>query len=156
MADTLLLVIRWLHAIAAVAWVGGGIFYWIVLRPAQRAGMVPAPLARFAGIEFSSLVALCIGVLALTGAILGVQRLSEAVAGVPYFVTLAVKVALSAWMFFLVVARRGRGGPKPAGRSRLQGMIDGLGHVNMTVVLGAVIFLISDVLRYLVERALAG
>ena len=34
--DWILLVIRWAHAVAAVAWVGGGIFYLMVLRPALR------------------------------------------------------------------------------------------------------------------------
>ena len=34
--DVLFLVMRWLHNIAAVAWVGGGIYYLLILRPRLR------------------------------------------------------------------------------------------------------------------------
>lgn len=161
MGDALLLTIRWLHALAAVTWVGGAAFYFFVMRPAQRAGAVPQPLARFAGLEFSSLVTLAIGTLAVTGAVLGVARLAEASAGVPYVAVLAAKVALSAWMFFLVLFRRPPAralGDQPQARrlGRVRGVADALGHVNMTLVLGVVVFLLSDVLGYLVERSLRG
>jgi hypothetical protein len=64
-------------------------------------------------------------------------------------------------MFFLVVGRRSRAttdGPTTAGgtKRRLRNAVNSLGHVNMTVVLGAIVFLLSDILRMLVERQLAG
>ena len=155
MADAFLLVTRWLHTLAAVVWVGGGIFYWVALRPAIRSGEVPPSATRFAGVEFGQLVALAMWTLVLTGGILVFTRLSEPTATVPYGAVLAVKVALSAWMFFLTVGRRR--GPAPgeeAPRGRLRSAVNALGHVNMTVVLGIIVFLLSDVLRLMVERAL--
>jgi uncharacterized membrane protein len=153
MPDALLLLIRWLHAIAAVAWVGGGIFYWVVVRPAVRAGIAPPALARFAGAEFGQLVGMAMWTLAITGGILAVSRLSEDTSTAAYGAVLGVKIALSAWMFFLVVGRRGRPG-SDAPRGRMRTAANALGHVQMTLVLGLAIFLLSDVLRLLVERGL--
>ena len=156
MADAFLLAVRWAHAIAAVAWVGGGIFYWVVLRPAIQAEPLPQRARAFAGVEFGQLVALAMWTLVVTGGVLVFARLSEPTATVPYAAVLAVKVALSAWMFFLVVGRRR--GTRPPDRPRagpLRVAANALGHVNMTVVLGIIVFLLSDVLRLLVERGLA-
>jgi len=101
MADVFLLIVGWLHAIAAVAWVGGGVFYWLVLRPAIRAGALPPQVSRFTAVEFGQLVILAMWTLVVTGAILLFTRLSEPTATLPYGVVLGVKIALSAWMFFL-------------------------------------------------------
>ncbi len=101
MADVFLLIVRWAHAIAAVAWVGGGIFYWVVMRPALRTEGVPPAVARFAGAEFGGLVALAAWTLVVTGAVLVLAPLSELTAGVPYAAVLGVKIALSGWMFLL-------------------------------------------------------
>ena len=112
-------------------------------------------MARVAGVEFGGLVALVAWTLVVTGAVLVLARLSELTAGVPYAAVLGVKIALSGWMFLLVSGRRRRGatadGPP---RSRLRGAANALGSVNMTVVLGVVVFGLSDVLRLLFERNL--
>ena len=154
MTDAFLLIVRWLHVIAAVAWVGGGVFYWLVLRPAIRAGAVPAQVSKFASMEFGQIVLMAMWTLVLTGAILLFTRLSEPTATLPYGVVLGVKIALSAWMFFLTVGRRGRrlDGAQP--RGSLRAAANALGHVNMIVLLGIAVFLLSDVLRYMVERGL--
>ena len=148
--------VRWVHAIAAVAWVGGGIFYWLVVRPAARSGALPPEASRFFGVEFSQLVLFAMWALVVSGAVLFFERISEPTASVAYVAVLTVKVALSAWMFFLVIGRRGRSAASEARRGRLRGAVNALGHVNTTVVLGVVVFLLSDVLRLIVERGLAG
>ena len=153
MTDIFLLIIRWLHAIAAVAWVGGGIFFWVVVRPALRSGDVPPPLARFAGVEFGRLVVLAMWTLVITGGVLMFAQLSEPTATVPYGAVLAVKIALSAWMFMLTIGRRRPREPE-ADRGPVRSAVNALSHVNMTVLLGIAVFLLSDVLRFLVEREL--
>jgi len=155
MADVFILIIGWLHAIAAVAWVGGGIFYWIVLRPALRSPETPASIRRFAGVEFGQVVVLAMWALVLTGAILAVTRLSESTATVNYGIVLGVKVALSAWMFFLTLGRR-RANPNEQRPGAVRSAVNALGNINMTVVIGIVVFGLSDVLRFLVERELVG
>ena len=155
MQETFLLIIRWLHTLSAVAWVGGGIFFWVVLRPAIRGG-APPPLVRFVGAEFGQLVGLAMWTLVVTGGILMFSRLSEPTASVPYGVVLGVKVALSAWMFFLTMGRRGPRAREDGDAGRLRSLVHALSHINMTVVLGIIVFLLSDILRLLVERNLAG
>ena len=44
--DWILVVIRWGHALAAVAWVGGGLFYLMVLRPSIRRAPLPPETVR--------------------------------------------------------------------------------------------------------------
>ncbi len=156
MSDYFLLIVGWIHAIAAVAWLGGAIFYWVVLRPAARSGAMPDSIVRFAGSEFSQLVALSMWVLVITGGILMFNRLSDPSATLPYGATLGLKIALSAWMFFLVAGRRSRAkATSGAPTGRLRNAVNALGHINMTVILGAIVFLLSDILRMIVERQLA-
>ena len=67
-ADYLMLAIRWLHTMSAVAWVGGGMFYLLVLRPAiRRSGPMDRSLAAAIGPEFRGLVDVSIAVLIITG-----------------------------------------------------------------------------------------
>ena len=153
MSDLFLVTIGWVHAIAAVTWLGGAIFFWLIMRPAIRSGAMPDSVIRFTGREFTHLVTLSMWVLVVTGGILMFTRLSNAGATLPYGATLGLKVALSAWMFFLVIGRRSRGRKDPS-TGRVRGTINAFGHINMTVILGAIIFLLSDILRMLVELEL--
>ena len=101
--DVMLLVIRWLHAMAAVAWVGGGIFYLLVLRPALggRNGE-PAEATLRVGEQFRHLVNTAIAVLLVTGAVLTLSRLTSDYVGIPYIAVLSAKIALAVYMFYLV------------------------------------------------------
>ena len=157
MTDAALLAARWAHAIAAVAWVGGGIFYLLVLRPAVTNGTLSSDSARAATERFGGLVKLAMWTLVVTGAVLFFSRISEPTATARYAAVLALKVALSAWMFFIAIRRRRRIAEAVAVRpGRIRAVVAALGHVNTVVILGVVVFLLSDVLRYIVEQELAG
>ena len=108
--DWILVVIRWGHALAAVAWVGGGAFYLLILRPAiRRSQGLPPETGTAIRDEFRGLVTTAIAVLLLTGVILSVARLTGDAATVPYAAVLGVKIALALYMFYVVrVVRRGR------------------------------------------------
>ena len=154
MSDIFLLLVGWLHTVAAAAWVGGGIFYWVVVRPALRSGDATSLLARVAGPEFAQLVNVCMWTLVITGLVLAFDRLSGAAGTVVYTLVLAAKVALAGWMFLLVQARRRRAVEAAA---TVWGKLGrALGSVNLTVLLGVVVFALSDLLGWLVERSLAG
>ncbi|MCH8186469.1 MAG: hypothetical protein IH862_10255 [Chloroflexi bacterium] len=161
--DVFLLVVRWLHLVSAAAWVGGSLFYLLVLRPALRRSPEPSGwLNAAAASEFRALVDTSILVLLTTGIILTLNRLTPGVVGTPYVLTLGVKIALSVWMFILALGRRRRTAlldayrqaPEPT-TSRLQGLVRAVSGYNTIVILGIVVFLLSDLLKVLFEIALS-
>ena len=156
--DWILLAIRWAHALGAVAWVGGGIFYLLVLRPAFERGNPGPEINRSIGEEFRGLVNTAIIVLVVTGAILTASRLTADNVTVPYMAVLVVKVMLALYMFAVMRFRR----PQPAADSE-----EPVGNLwvktrrvatgpTALVVLGVIIFGLADVLSYLFENSLAG
>ena len=161
--DLFLVVVRWLHLIAGAAWVGGGLFYLLVLRPALRRSPDSSRiLSAAAAAEFRAVVDTAIMVLLATGVILTVNRLAPGVAGVPYVAALGVKIALSVLMFGLALSRRKRP-PLLEGQStqdespgRLAGVLRAVSGYNALVILGVIVFLISDLLKTLYELALQG
>src|SRR5439155_22065654 len=134
------------------AWVGGSLFYAVALNPAlaelgrtnERVSLVSA-----AGREFREVVRLSILVFAVTGFILAFSRLSEPRVTLPYVAVLAVKVMLSLWMFWL------------AGRISLPRVVRSDGPADsvawwrraqsLILILGAVIYLLSLMLRVMYE-----
>lgn len=150
-------VVLWLHTLAAATWVGGSIFYLIVLSPTmKRVPDVPRALSSTLGIEFRTIVVTSIIVLVATGAILAFDRLTEVEA--PYAVTLGVKVVLSIWMFLMVRDRRrhlrtlSSFGDKPAAPVTLwEKTVAAVSGYNTLVILGIVIFLLSDLMKVLFE-----
>ena len=100
--EGLLLVIRWVHAVSAVAWVGGGIFYVLVLRPAAVRSPLAADARRSIGEEFRGLVHTVMAVLLITGIILSASRLTGNGLSLYYVVVLGIKIALAFYMFYVV------------------------------------------------------
>ena len=155
--DWILVVIRWGHALSAVAWVGGGAFYLLVLRPAVRRsqGLPPETGAAIRD-EFRGLVTTAIAVLLLTGAILSVARLTGDAATVPYAIVLGVKITLALYMFYVVrfVRRGDYGDAEGTGGSWPRRVVRRLTTPMALLVIGMVVIGLSDVLDALIEDAL--
>jgi len=156
--DWILLAIRWSHALGAVAWVGGGIFYLMVLRPAFQRRDPGQEAHRAIGEEFRGLVNTAIIVLVVTGAILTASRLTLDTVTLPYVAVLVVKVALALYMMAVMRFRRpSGGGHNESGiMSRSAGLRAAATSPTALLVLGVIIFGLADVLSYLFERSLAG
>ena len=97
-----------------------------------------------------------------TGTILAFDRLTVGVVAAPYAITLAVKSALSVWMFLLVRDRRRQyralepyRQQSTKARGALGRLAESLSGYNGVVVLGVVIFFLSDLLKVLFELALS-
>ena len=99
--DIFILVVRWIHTIAGVAWVGGSLFYLFVLRPASRKGDGGVGTSSAIANEFRGVVDTAVMVLIITGVVLAFDRLTSKYTDVTYVSVLGVKVALSLWMFWL-------------------------------------------------------
>lgn len=96
------LVLRLAHAIAAVTWLGGGLYYALALRP-QLAGASDEAraLASRAQREFVRWAFWATVVLIVSGIALMYDRLNAGGGTVVYVVILAVKVIAAAGAFFL-------------------------------------------------------
>ena len=154
--------IRWIHALAAVAWVGGSIFYLLALRPGLRNSAAPGDVERNVVVEFRGLVNTAIAALLISGVILTLSRLTSDAASLAYVGVLAAKVALAFYMFFAVwMMQRGRrrdnqegGGQSSLGTiARLRSRLTSPAAV---LVGGIVVIGLADVLGFLFERGLAG
>ena len=155
--DWILFGIRWGHAVSAVAWVGGGIFYLMVLRPAIRQSQgLPKDTGRAIGVEFRGLVSTAIAVLLITGVILSASRLTEDVITSPYVVVLVVKISLALYMFYVVRFMRQGSYPEDRthGDSRWQRLSGRLTGTTAILVTGIVVIGLSDILDGLLENAL--
>lgn len=162
LSDIFMLVVRWLHLVSAAAWVGGSIFYLLALRPALRRSAEGSRFINLAtAAEFRALVETCVYVLIATGVILTLHRLTPGVVGAPYVAALGVKIALSIWMFALAWSRRRRTSVTEAFReeqtpstSKLGKALRAISGYNTIIILGLIVFLLSDLLKTLFELAL--
>ena len=160
--DVFMLVVRWLHVVSAVAWVGGSIFYLLVLRPASRRSPgATALLGDATATEFRALVDTCVIVLIVTGGVLTFHRLESASVGAAYVSVLAAKVALAVVMFAIAWRRRRpRRSPMPLeepepATGRLARVSRALSGYNLVAILGVLVFLLADLLAALYEMAIS-
>lgn len=154
--DWFLLVVRWVHAIGAVSWIGGSIFFALVLRPISLANpeamrSVMGPL----GSRYRELVDASIIALIVSGIILMIERVSNPNTTAAWFIVLGVKLALAAWMFYLVWKLR-RTGYRPEARAGFINRLSWLLGYNAIVALGVIVFLLASLLRLLFETAAIG
>ena len=165
LGDGFLLAVRWLHALAAAAWIGGSLLYLLVLRPALRKANPGADwINRLAATEFRGLTDTSIFVLVITGTIIAFHRLTEGFISVAYVGTLAVKVVLGFWMFYLVWSQRRRSITANLAHveqshnvlSRWRKLTRGVSGYKAILILGVIVYLLSDVLKVLFEKALVG
>lgn len=148
--DILFLVMRWVHNLAAVAWVGGGIYYLLIIRPRLRRS--PTDDTLNPGRDYLSLVNTAFGVLLVTGAVLTFHRVTSGFIGVPYVAVLAVKVLLAFAMFYLVrflPNRRPKDTETPSRR-----WLPAVSNATAVVILGVIVLLLADVLSSLFEQGL--
>ncbi len=149
--DVLFLAMRWIHNLAAVAWVGGGIYYLLILRPRLRRSPEDTPNP---GRDYLSLVNTAFGVLLVTGAVLTFHRVPSGFIGVPYVVVLAVKVLLAFSMFYLVRFLPSRRADDSKSGSRR--WLPVVSNATSVVIIGVIVLLLADVLSSLFEQGLRG
>lgn len=154
--DLFIVLVRWVHAIAAVAWVGGSAFFALIIRPALAAD--PDGMGRVMGRltgPYRELVDISIIAITVSGLILMFERLTGDDASVTYFIVLGVKLALAAWMFHLVFTLR-RSGFVQEERGGWRSRVSWLLGYNALLAFGVTVYLLAGVLRSVFERAISG
>ncbi len=155
-ADLLLIAMRWAHALATIVWLGGGA-YATLIQGRQLGELddraVAARLTRATGEAFERWVNAATVVFIVSGVILTFDRLASRGATVQYGVTLSLKVALAVWMFGIAqgLRRRRRGRVAPGRSVELR---RALGSPRALLWLGALVVLLSAVLKMIYEKAL--
>jgi uncharacterized membrane protein len=148
------LFILWSHAMAAVAWVGGSLFFAIALNPAmEQLGKTPERIALVVATrkEFREVVRLSILVFLVTGGVLVFTRLGWSRIPNTYVAVLVVKSALSVVMFWLT-GRIGTGAKDPERPARRSPWW--LQPQYLILEIGVIVYALSIVLRLLYDDAL--
>ena len=139
--DLFLIAMRWLHASAAIVWIGAIWFELFVVVPVWQSSTPPELVGRF-DVAMREIVQTALFVFLISGAILTFERLSRGAAGSTYVMLLGLKIVLSVVMFQVGFRFRGA-----RGHQRIQGL-------RIMAALGLAIVLLATVLKWLYERAL--
>ena len=156
--DILILLVRWLHNLAAVAWVGGSIFYVFVVRPARKnIQSNDNAFIRELVSEFRPLVNTAIGILLITGIILILHRLTSGYTTSPYIAILTLKIAIGLYMFYIVrfLRRSSYSEDKSSRGSGIRRSLVLISGTNALLAFGVIVFLLANILRDLFEKELA-
>lgn len=158
-----MLCVRWAHSLSATIWVGGSLFYLLVLRPQQKhintadGTLMPNIIKQFRG-----LVDTCILILIATGMLLLFDRLNNSSTTSTYVIVVTLKIVLATWMF-AIATRRWRSSRTERNQTSnlvqpnvtIVGRLSRLtSRINLTVLLGITIFFLSDLLRLIFEQGL--
>ena len=154
--DILLLAVRWIHGMSAVTWIGGSIFYWLIVRPTiGQSDKNTILLFRIIGQKFRSIVNTLIGVLLITGAVLAADRLTAGSVSVAYAIVLCVKIFLAVYMFYIVWFLRRQADEVDEGTHKGKRSLGSLFvSTDAMLIAGVVVVLLSDILSALFERGL--
>lgn len=143
----LLVVLRYIHVLAAALWVGGGIVV-LAARAAPNVTPLTGVSSSVLGRTVGRLVGTGFAVFVLTGTLLTFNRLAEQTIDTAYVAVLASKVLLTLVMFRLAVPSRRRIDPQAApagGRPWWQG------RTALIVALGLTAYLLSVILNEMAE-----
>ena len=162
LSETFLLFVRWIHLVSASIWIGGCFIYLVVLRPilSQTSGGLK-PFFQRVSTEFQSLVNYCIVVLITSGFILALNRLTSGNTEVSYVLVLSIKSILTLWMVLIVETERRRTKilklyleTTNSKETLVHRLIKTISGYNAVLILGLVVFFLSDLMKILFEVAL--
>lgn len=152
-ADLFRALLRFVHLLAAVTWIGGSLFYALVLRPQFRRGTIPPEVREETAARFRAAVRVCIAAFILTGVPLAFDRLSQS-PSLLYASLLWLKIGLSVWMLLLAYNLRVRR-RRPAGAATpVRPRWPLPSAEDLVLILGLLILLVVTALRVTYERAL--
>jgi putative copper export protein len=142
------------HLVSSAAWLGGSLFYALVLRPSlagrEEAPRVSPEIAR----RFGKIVGASAWALLASGGYLTFARLTDVRLGAPYALTLALKALLAVWMFLLAGALgRGRASRRlrPRADSQPKTWRALVPVPTLLLALGLIVFILSAILTTLYQ-----
>jgi len=153
--DWLILVARWAHITGALAWVGGSMFFALVLRPVATANPdVMRNAMGPIGAVYREVVDVSVVAVLVSGIILMFDRLTGNDATVAWAIVFAIKLIIAVWMLYLVWRLR-QAGYRPARPTGALSRISWLLGYNALVFFGVLVFFLATLLRELFEKSIA-
>ena len=148
-----------IHLTSASAWVGGSLFFLLVLRPALK-GRNAGGLAASISVAFREVSEVAMWVVIGSGLLLTVERLTLANLQPIYLGVLALKLVLVTWMVLIalnlwarVTGPRAGTGPSVSVHA-IPRVLRAAGSPTMQTVLGVLVVLLGETLRVLYGRSL--
>lgn len=144
--EVLFLIIRWSHIVSAVIWVGGSAFMALVISPVRTTN--PSFDAAFTatGIRFRHLIHLIVSLLAVSGILLMLERIFISSVPPVWFVLLGAKVALAAWMLYIIWYRRNRQ-MVGTNQNRILAKLTWLLGYNALIAFGVLAILLASIMQ---------
>jgi uncharacterized membrane protein len=152
--EVLLLVARWIHAIAAVAWIGGSVLFAFVLRPVGK--LEPESMRRImphVGRYYREMVDISVVAIIFSGIVLTLDRLADEASTATYGAVLGVKLTLALVMFIQMWNLRQSGGNVESGPRWVQKLSWLLGY-NALVFMGVIVYFLANLLAVLFDDGL--
>ena len=143
----LLVVLRFIHVLAAALWVGGGVVV-LAARAAPNTALLAGISSAVLGRTVGRLVGTGFAVFVVTGVLLTFNRLAEQSIDAAYVAVLASKLLLALAMFRLAVPGRRSANPQPATPDRRPWWKS---RTALIVGLGLAIYLLSLILNEMAE-----
>ncbi len=152
--EIFLLVTRWVHAIAAVAWIGGSVLFAFVLRPVGK--LEPEAMGRImphVGRYYREMVDISVVAIIFSGLLLTLDRLADEAATATYGAVLGAKIGVALLMFIQMWNLRQSGGGAITGPRWMQKFSWLLGY-NALIFMGVIVYFLANLLGVLFDDAL--
>ena len=147
--DLITIFIKWLHSIAAMSWVGGSVFFALIIRPVQSS-MNRKYYVVFKNISiiYRDLVDISVIGIILSGIFLMFTKLSENITN-EWMIVFIIKLFISVIMFYLVWRFRQKDFSYTSNSKGLYGRLSFLLGYNAIIFFGVIIFLLTSTMSQL-------
>ena len=160
--DVLLLGIRWLHLLAATVWIGGSLFYLLILGPVlknpQHQDRHGQGLIKAISVKFKHTVDICLWILVVSGSVILIDRATGNYLTTVYITAISIKLLLVSILVSIILTKR-RLKFSQSSLAQESSLFKRLSYriVQWKTIayLGVVILFITEILRFAVEQALS-
>ena len=145
--EALLFVVRFIHIVGAVIWVGGIFFLVLVVKPLAADNKDAPNIISSFGKRFRELINIVVIILILSGITLFVGRITIQSVSLLWFSLLGLKLALAVWMFYIIWYQRNLKRMSEPVRSGIRRYLRPLLDYDFQLFIGVSVFFISSALR---------
>lgn len=147
--NLIVIFIKWLHSVAAMSWVGGSIFFALIIRPVQSNMKEEYSIVfRNIAIVYRDLVDISVIGLILSGIFLMFTKLSENINN-EWIIIFSIKLFISIIMFYLIWRFRQEDFSYNSQAKGVYGKLSFLLGYNAIIFFGVIIFLLTSIMSEL-------